>query len=149
MKGCKSCRKFGSGDCFSCTEQDSNFEPKEKKMKVIVEVTDYAQGYYKIEEKFGNNSGCLVIDKRDCELSQEGLWTKEEAMEIFRSLENVNIVKGDVFYFIKRLKELGRIKHSKTAKDRFEELCKNSSSIVNLIDIIEAAREAISEAEKK
>jgi hypothetical protein len=129
-------------------------------MKVLIEVKECDKCF-----KFSSRSGhdvWFAKDEveypKDCEPVQEGWITEDEATEIFHSLDEVEIVKGNVYFFIKRLKELGRIKQSKTAKEKFEELAIKPilieggviDSVTKYIqEIVDAAKDAISEAEKK
>jgi hypothetical protein len=116
MKECKDCRNFGSGNCFSCTEQDSSFEPKEKKMKVIVEVERTPKNFIKHIRCDGTNT---YLYESDCEPVQEGWLTEEQANTLLWDAESNSAL--EIKNTKKRWIERGWIKQSKTAKEKFEE----------------------------
>jgi len=106
-----SCRGCNHENCEICNDHYW-YEPKEKKMKVIVEVEEYNNKRYAIT-KLTDSAGYVTILKSDCEPVQEGWLTEDEFYDIW-----VETVYGIA---LKKMKERGLIKQSKTARQELEE----------------------------
>jgi hypothetical protein len=147
---CYDCKNEHTRCCISCAA-GSNYKLKEKKMKVIVEAEEGNLAYeikkaYRVGEYIG-------IKKEDCEPVQEGWITEEQFNELYhRCISWVHYTD-----ILRDAKKRGWIKSSKTAKQKFEELAikpilvdGSCSSVAQFIqEIVDAAREAIEESEKK
>jgi hypothetical protein len=120
-------------------------------MKVIVEVKEALDSERKC---YSTMDGNIWLLKKYCEPVQEGWITEEQFKELFNRCHGW----ADYNYCLKYAKELGWIKPSKTAKQKFEELAIKPilieggviDSVTKYIqEIVDAAKDAISEAEKK
>jgi len=171
-RDCKKCRYDLSDECISCTPEDSNFEPKEKKMKVkIFKCSKKDYWYYEqigsivnVCEEPGEPDYILdsrnmtrhYIIKSDCEPVQEGWLTEEQFVEIDSLIWRMCHDSLDAR--IKVAKQRDWIKQSKTARQElFEKIeihkavakncCRND--LIDVYDEIKDLAIKALEAEKK